>query len=786
MFRKLLPYLLLSLMTMHFVPTLYSQQVWQRAKIYCTPDQRSELSQTGIALDHPVESNKKWIIADLSDEEIQLARQAGFQVDIEIEDLKKWSLEMNRHEDGALSRSLSLPIPQGFNYGSMGGYITYAELLLELDSMVQAFPNLIHGGDSIGVSYEGRTIKAYKISDNPHLDENEPEVLYTALHHAREPNSLMQMLYFMYYVLNHYGTDPEVTCLLDNRELYFVPIVNPDGYVYNQTTDPQGGGMWRKNRRDNLDGTFGVDLNRNYGSNWGYDNVGSSPNTSSDTYRGTGPFSEPETQAIQNFCNSRQFRSALNYHTFGNLLIYPFGYIPMLLTPDSNVFNAHAEELTAVNNYKYGTGVQTVGYVTNGDSDDWMYSEQTTKGKILSMTPEAGSPQFGFWPPMSQILPFCEDNLRANLTEAWLASVYVKSSYSETSPIQNPNAWIPVDFTNLGLDTAQNISATLEIIDANILSVANTIQLNSIASMQSVLDSFQVVLASATAPGTLVRAVVHTRFISCFDKTDTIQFYYGIPSQIYTYDFENGLGAWQSTTGWSLTTEDYYSTNHCITDSPYANYQDNEFSTLVLNQNVSLTGFVSPRLEFFARWRIEQGYDYCQLKISANLGPWITLPTTRTVIGTTDQVVQPLYDGVRPWGKEIADLTPYVGQSVRFRFQLVSDGFQNDQGFFFDDFQVLGYAGSNATDDVLKTRSMVSLFPNPSNEGFIILWDEQLIQSPSAEIMLWDISGKEVMSTHLSNSARFYVPHHTPGVYTCVIRFEDGSVVRDRLVVTPH
>lgn len=93
--------------------------------------------------------------------------------------------------------------------------------------------------------------------------------------------------------------------------------------------------MWRKNRRDNLDGTFGIDLNRNYGYNWGFDDDGSSPFTGDETYRGTVPFSEPETQIMRDFVNSRSFRIALNYHTFGNLLIYPWGYDYSIYTPDS-------------------------------------------------------------------------------------------------------------------------------------------------------------------------------------------------------------------------------------------------------------------------------------------------------------------------------------------------------------------------------------------------------------------------------------------------------------------
>ena len=114
-------------------------------------------------------------------------------------------------------------------------------------------------------------------------------------------------LLFMDQLLDDYGHDPEATFLVDQRELFFVPCVNPDGYEYNRTTNPGGGGLWRKNRRANVGGSYGVDLNRNYATGWSAPNGGSSPTPTSDTYRGTAPFSEPETAALEAFAASRHF-----------------------------------------------------------------------------------------------------------------------------------------------------------------------------------------------------------------------------------------------------------------------------------------------------------------------------------------------------------------------------------------------------------------------------------------------------------------------------------------------
>ena len=194
-----------------------------------------------------------------------------------------------------------------------------------------------------------------KISDNPDIDEQEPEILYTALIHAREPQSMMQMIYFMYYLLENYNTDPSVQYLVDNREMFFIPVLNPDGYEYNRSTNPSGGGMWRKNRKNN-GGSYGIDLNRNFGpyAYWNAPNGGSSTVPSSDTYRGTAPFSEPETANLRDFLATRYFKNALNYHTYSNLLIYPYGALEME-TPDSATFREFARDMTAYNGYEYGT-----------------------------------------------------------------------------------------------------------------------------------------------------------------------------------------------------------------------------------------------------------------------------------------------------------------------------------------------------------------------------------------------------------------------------------------------
>jgi hypothetical protein len=347
---------------------------------------------------------------------------------IEILAFTKYGVDVLAN-DAQLSWLLSRPYPvavakpsQGAAPGgaavldaNLGDYHTYAELDTALTVLVSTYPALAQRS-VIGTSIEGRDIHALKVSDNVATDESEPEVLYIGNHHARELMSVEIPLRFAEYLLANYGVDSEVTDYVDNREIWFVPMLNPDGHYYvQQNHGGSSNSWWRKNRRDNGNGTFGVDLNRNWGFEWGYDNIGSSPSSSSDLYRGTGPFSEPETQAIRDFVNAHEFVMWFSYHSYGELLLYPWGYI-YGNTPDHGVFQALADSLVEDNDYLPGNSASGAIYITNGDSDDWGYGEQISKGKIFAFTPEVNSQaQGGFGPDDTWILPTFDLLLSMNL-----------------------------------------------------------------------------------------------------------------------------------------------------------------------------------------------------------------------------------------------------------------------------------------------------------------------------------------------------------------------------------
>jgi carboxypeptidase T len=258
-------------------------------------------------------------------------------------------------------------------------YHNYPETIAAMDQAVADHPDIVEKV-SLGKSYQGRDIWAVKISDNVATDENEPEVLFDALHHAREHLSVEQALAILRWMTDGYGVDPRITRLVDRRETWIVFMVNPDGGQYDLTGTPYRG--WRKNRQPNAGTTaVGTDLNRNYDYRWGCCG-GSSGSPSSITYRGPKAFSAPETRVLRDFMNSRvidgrqQITAAVTFHSAGQEILWPYGYtstdVPADMTKDDQAaLAALGRRMASKNGY---TPMQSSSlYVTDGDEIDWAY-----------------------------------------------------------------------------------------------------------------------------------------------------------------------------------------------------------------------------------------------------------------------------------------------------------------------------------------------------------------------------------------------------------------------------
>lgn len=300
----------------------------------------------------------------------------------------------------------------------MGGYPTWSEIRDWYNEMVSLYPTLVSTVDTIGFSLENRPLWAFKITDNPAQDEDEPEVFLNAAIHAREVITPLVLMNFAEYLCENYDTDPTIADLVDSRETWILPVVNPDGYVYNEELNPDGGGMWRKNKREYLDVLYGVDLNRNWSFQWGFDDYGSSASPDAPTYRGTEPGSEPEIAAMMDFINSREFKLIINYHSCGNLIGYPYGYSLDVAPNDIAVYEILADSLNLSLNWLAGRPEEIL-YRINGDACDWQEGgcEYNTFGFLF----EVGTYGQGFWPPVDDIAPLCSTQVNPLLTVLRLA-----------------------------------------------------------------------------------------------------------------------------------------------------------------------------------------------------------------------------------------------------------------------------------------------------------------------------------------------------------------------------
>jgi len=723
---------------------------YSKLKVFLKEGGLQALANDGVAIDHGHHKAGVFVINDFSADEKALLDEHNYDYEVLVKDVTQDYLDKRHQTSKQIQEcnSISGPeyqTPENFTLGSVGGYFTYDEILGHLDNMQNLYPNLISLKAPINdsLTHDGNPLYWVRISDNPELnEEDEPEMLYTALHHAREPGSVSQLIFYMYYLLENYGSSNQIASIINNAELYFVPVVNPDGYLHNEYTDPSGGGMWRKNRRNNNDGTFGVDLNRNYSFHWAEDDLGSSPNSSTQTYRGPGPASEPETKMINEFCINHHFDLALNYHSYGGLFIYPWGYADPSLTPDSSSFFAFGQHLTQHNHYTYGTGSETVGYTVNGDSDDWMYGEETVKNKILTMTPEAGA---AFWENTDQIIPTCLDNLFTNIG---IASILFPYADIKTENIAlDLNGQLNVSVQNIGLQEGV-FSLHLESDNPYVNTIGENTETSNLAHLQEELISLSYSLYNDIPNNTTIELnlIVDN---GDYESVYPITFTYGTEDAFWTND-GNSLENWTTNT-WDISYTDYYSANGSITDSPNGDYPANAIHDIFLNDTIDLSTQNSAKLSFYTKWNIESGWDYAQVSISTDYGnSWQAMCGKYTKDGSQYQDFgQPIYDGMQnDWVQESIDLSDYLGEFIMLKFTLVSDGYVEEDGFYFDDLKITGSTELG----IHEINNNFNIYPNPSN-GLINL---QLNHNSTGSILITNVNGQVVLEDFITKSNSFY------------------------------
>ena len=687
--------LLLSLL----VSTISIAQDYSRVKVFGTAEDLFQLSQLGVTIDHGIKKDGVFFISDFTKEEIQIMQDYEFEYEILIPDVQAFYINRLSNPEAASitknatcsgggggSTGFNPATPSNFNLGTMGGYLKYNEMLAELDDMLAQYPNLISQKAAIStfLTAGNRPIYHVKISDNPNTNENEPKILYTAIHHAREPMALMETIFFMWYVLENYGTNEEVTYLVNNTQLYFVPCINPDGYVYNETTNANGGGMWRKNRRLNSGGSYGVDLNRNYSYGWG--TTGTSATQSNDTYRGTAPFSEPETKAMRWLVQNHNFVSAFNAHTFAESILFPIGTTTAEFAEHHDYFQDYTNHMVQFNGY---SAIKSSGlYPASGDSDDYMCKVDIGVGQkdtIFAHTPEVGT---DFWQPQAEIIPTCAEMVFPNLVLAHIARNYNVVTDTDPSNIATLSGNFNHSIKRLGRE-AGAVTVSIEPL-LNITTVGNSVVYN-LNLQQTANGTISYTLNPSIQFGDQIKYILKTDN-GLWVKKDTIVKTYGaVGLQI----LEDATATTNWTGTWGTTTSTFVSATKSFADSPTGNYASNANKTYTYVPVVDLTNANAAMVSFYAKWNLEADYDYVQFQVSTDNGTtWIgqcgnyTVPGT-SANGSVQPNNQPVYEGVQSaWVLEEINLSDYLGQQIKMRFQLRADGGTNADGFYFDDFKI--------------------------------------------------------------------------------------------------
>ncbi|MER6631336.1 M14 family metallopeptidase [Streptomyces sp. NPDC000987] len=352
---------------------------------HSTPVTRTAIAAAGVTVD---EADEETVVVSGRSDQIRTLRAAGYDV-----------APVGAVPDRSRGEARLYDFPSADSK-----YHNYAEANAEIDQRLAAYPAIM-SRRVIGTSYQGRDIVAIKVSDNVATDENEPEVLFTFHQHAREHLTVEMALYLLRELGAGYGSDSRITDMVNSREIWIVPDLNPDGGEYDIATGSYR--SWRKNRQPNSGSSYvGTDLNRNWNYKWGCCG-GSSGSTSSETYRGAAAESAPEVKVVADFVRSRvvggrqQITAGIDFHTYSELVLWPFGYTYSdtttgMTADDYNAFRTVGQKMAASNGY---TAEQSSDlYITDGSIDDYLWGVHRIFSYTFEMYPTSSSGG-GFYPP---------------------------------------------------------------------------------------------------------------------------------------------------------------------------------------------------------------------------------------------------------------------------------------------------------------------------------------------------------------------------------------------------
>ena len=459
-------------------------------------------------------------------------------------------------------------------------------------------------------------------------------------------------------------------------------------------------------------------------------------------------------------------------------MLYPFGYEYDTYTEDNSIFEFISNSLVLENGYD--NIISSELYPASGDSDDFMYGMLETengeiRNKIFAMTPEIGS---SFWPQASQIEKICKDMLYFNLTAAKIIGNYgVLTDLNQEFVLDN-NFEALFNFRRIGLANNEPFVISIVPISENINNITSdpvVFNFNEIGQFEN--GSIFINIDENTNDGD---EIVYKYIIDngSFTEEVLVTKIFGEPITILEDNSNFPFNTWSFST-WGSTDEDFFSPETSITDSPYSNYNNESLELLVLQQAIDLNGFTSAQINFFAKWEIESGFDYVQLEISNDEGnSWNPQCGKFTNLGrenTFEAFNEPLYDGNQyEWVNEVIDLSDFLGDEILIRFKLYTDQYLRQDGFYFDEFKILGFSENLNTSNFQNDE--VIIYPTIVENNIKIKSNKNI-----SKILVHNSLGKKVLEINENNILEINLNEVDAGVYFIKL-FDGKNFINQKLI----
>lgn len=729
------------------------QEKYSRVKVYVSSAEEKAMLVGLLQIDHLYEEEGA-IISEISATAVKKLKTSRIKHTILVDDVVKRLEEQNRRYYEDLARGVDankrvaleqngksvddiIIKPSAFAVKStFGGYYNFSEMVTAMNQLVAAYPT-IASKTSIGKTYENRDIWVIKISDNVASDETgEPEILYLGQQHAREAITGISMIFFMQYLCENYATDPKIKSLVDNREFYIIPCFNPDGWEYNRTSmGGAAGGQWRKNRSVTGSTTRGVDLNRNWGVDWGNcsapilgpsTSCGTSDKTA-DTYYGTNAFSELETQAVRRFTQEHHFVAGFDQHAFGPYYSLPFGRKSLGHTmplKGQNFYTAVPAIMGTYNGMRAADSYDALGYEVAGGFKDWMLMGEIgssvgsgRKDTVWAMTGEGGAgggtSAGSFWAPASEIVSLCKGMCYQNLQLAIAAGTYVDIQDATPISLTAKSGDMRFRIRRIGLGN-EPVTVSLVPIE-NIEIPAASVTVNSMVYYDTYSGSIPYSVTPTTLAGHRVRfawkvtAGGYTYYDTVVKFLSPIEVFFDDMEGAFSDNWTNtatsitsGLGYTYTAGSFVFTTGGYSGSKALSESAAGTKYSRTSIRIAQCKTIMDLSDASEAYLSFWTRHKAENFRDKLQVQVSVNGVTWAPLSGATTIQepGLLDGSTinsQPALTGIRDtWTQEQFNLGAYRGVgTLRLRFVFTSDNdpssfaFELDDGFYIDDVRVI-------------------------------------------------------------------------------------------------